>query len=95
MARTGYQHTICWDCANACGNCPWSGYHHRPVKGWVATPTKIKLRSSGNKYGEGFDSSYIVQSCPLFKRDAVGHGMKWAAKQNTTIRRNAPKRRKP
>lgn len=88
MPRWTYQYTLCWDCAKACGDCPWSERSHRPVDGWTATPTKIKLRSITNKYGEGFDQSYIVHSCPLFVRDAVEYGMKWADKSNTINKRN-------
>lgn len=83
-----HEHTLCWDCAKACAGCPWSQYHPRTVKGWVATPTKVKPCSSDSKKGEGYDNSYIVRSCPLFVRDAEGYGLKWSNKKNTTIRRN-------
>ena len=91
MPRGPHQHTLCWDCSKACGGCPWSRRSHRPVQGWIATPTKLKLRAKSNPYGESFDSSYIVHSCPLFVRDAVDHGMKWANKCNTINRRNTKK----
>ena len=89
------QYTLCWDCANACGSCPWSSHPSRPVAGWTAIPTKIRLRGPNNKYGEDFDSSFIVLACPLFKRDAVMYGTKWTDKSNAIVRRNVPKRRKP
>lgn len=87
-----YQHTLCWDCANACGNCSWSRRDPMPVDGWVATPTKIKLRNPDHQYGEAHSNSYIVRSCPQFKRDAVEYGMKWAGKPNTIIRRVVKKK---
>ena len=60
--------TLCWDCANATGGCPWSK-RLRPVKGWKAIHTKKML------YG-GIHDSYIVLECPLFERDAVGSGLR-------------------
>ena len=53
--------TLCWDCDNACGNCDWSKALV-PVKGWDATPLKIKLSAESGEYTD----SYIVHSCPLF-----------------------------
>lgn len=76
MATTK-SHTICWDCANACGNCSWSSVQPVPVSGWVAKPI-FKQKSSG---------SFIVYECPLFIRDAVDGGMKWTEKKNTIITR--------
>lgn len=86
-----HQFTLCWDCEKACGDCPWSQRGHMPVDGWVATPTKVKLRAKTNPYGESYDNSYIVHSCPLFVRDATEYGMKWTKKHNTIIRRNVKK----
>lgn len=60
-------HTLCWDCANATGGCPWS-QRGIPVKGWAAEPTKIRNM-------QGRISSYRVNWCPLFKRDAYGGGL--------------------
>lgn len=54
--------TLCWDCANCTGGCSWST-EFIPVKGWVATPT----------HSQYFDS-FIVESCPLFDRDAYRGG---------------------
>ena len=65
--------TICWDCANAVGLCPWS-HDFKPVKGWTVIPTRIK--SAGNA------ESYIVIDCPCFDPDAAGHGQRWLKKGN-------------
>lgn len=51
--------TICWNCAKACGKCPWSDGSFTPVDGWIATPTKIK-------FGCKIENSYLVKNCPLF-----------------------------
>ena len=62
--------TLCWDCAKACGRCPWSDpEYHRTVSGWDVIPTKIRM----NK--DTFADSYIVISCPEFERDAFGGGV--------------------
>lgn len=82
MARI--EHTICWDCKKACCGCSWSA-EFKPVKGWVATPAKIK--SIQGQY----QGSFIVHECPQFERDATGFGMKWTKKPNTIIRRNYKK----
>lgn len=44
---------LCWDCANACGGCSWSGIdpvthkpRFEPVPGWKAKPTRTE-RSTG------------------------------------------------
>ena len=58
--------TLCWDCANATGKCPWSE-ELIPVKGWTAVPTKHKST---------VQSSFIVFECPLFERDAYRYGLK-------------------
>ena len=60
--------TLCWDCGRATGECSWSA-RLVPVEGWVAKPTKKTTYS-------GEESSYIVQECPQFVRDAIGHGAK-------------------
>lgn len=60
--------TICWDCANATGNCSWSDFwQHEPVKGWYA------VRNDLHK-SEADIESYIVISCPEFVRDAEQYG---------------------
>ena len=51
--------SLCWNCANACGNCEWSA-SLEPVKGWQA------VRTFNEDYGEG----YQVVQCPKFVRDA-------------------------
>lgn len=53
--------TLCWDCANACGNCSWSR-SFTPVKGWTANPTKIV-----DTHGRVTDSFHIIQ-CPEYKK---------------------------
>ena len=63
------KHTLCWDCANACGGCSWSDhFDHTPVPGWTAEPAKIRMQKS-------YEDSYIVIECPEFKRDATGGGL--------------------
>ena len=56
------QDSLCWNCARATKKCCWSR-KFKPVPGWNATPTKIYVAE--NKY----DDSYMVHSCPLFKKD--------------------------
>lgn len=52
--------TLCWDCKNAYGKCPWSA-GFEPVENWVAEPTKVKC-------DEGrVIESYLVRSCPMFE----------------------------
>lgn len=68
--------TLCWDCARALpGNgCPWAN-RFKPVKGWDAEETTIKvIRSecSQNRYRE--ERAYRVRGCPLFRRDAYKGG---------------------
>lgn len=59
--------TLCWDCANACGGCSWSS-EFRPVDGWEATPTRVKVYRW--KYGGIKEvDSFHVTKCPLFKDD--------------------------
>ena len=52
------KHTLCWDCANSCGNCDWSSCF-QPVEGWETENTSTGLR---------------VVNCPEFKRDAYEGG---------------------
>ena len=59
--------TICWDCANACGNCSWSA-RLEPVKGWEAEETVIVAN-----HGEQ-SKTYCVVRCPGFERDAYRFG---------------------
>jgi len=56
--------TLCWDCKNACGGCPWSK-HLVPVGGWTAKKTTIRA----SKTGEERMPSYLVIGCPEFVRD--------------------------
>lgn len=61
------QPTLCWDCHNATGGCPWSD-NGKPVKGWTA---KEVQKTNGKPY-----STYIIYDCPLFIRDAINGGLK-------------------
>jgi len=61
MIYTGGQ-TLCWYCKNATGNCSWSSTF-KPVKGWKAKPTKIKINKDTRM------SSYHVMACPEFDPD--------------------------
>ena len=58
--------TLCWDCQKANCGCSWSRFYV-PVKGWVATPTKIKVYDYCAR-GVLIDS-YNVSSCPEFVKD--------------------------
>jgi len=52
--------TLCWKCANACGDCSWSNHwEHLPVPGWKAVPTEMR-----NDFRVAV--SYIVTECPEF-----------------------------
>ena len=59
--------SICWDCARACGGCPWSD-KLVPIRGWKA----IKINPSATKPY----TTYLVQECPGFKRDGYDGGTK-------------------
>ena len=56
--------TLCWDCKNACGGCPWSK-HLVPVGGWTAKKTTIRA----SKTGEERMPSYLVIGCPEYITD--------------------------
>lgn len=72
--------TICWCCENAtnASACPWVG-KAEPVPGWAAEDRVIRLHSGNRLY---CSQSYVVRSCPLFKRDAFWDGSEkaWGAK---------------
>lgn len=56
--------TLCWDCAKACGLCPWSDHwEHRPVRGWIAEKTDLRI-NNGRRC-----ESYLVLQCPMFEPD--------------------------
>ena len=62
--------TICWTCANATGNCPWSAHDSpRPVPGWIAEKTVVKAGRDIT-----FDS-FIVYNCPMYIRDSLNNGL--------------------
>ena len=77
----GTTRSICWDCERACCGCSWSK-DFKPVKGWTAIPTKMKLK------GNQTTGTYIVTECPDFKRDAYDYGMTWVdSKKGKLMRR--------
>ena len=60
--------TKCWDCARACGLCPWSEYkRQRPVPGWTAKRRDVKMQGTwcGRLVTRRVES-YLVLDCPLF-----------------------------
>lgn len=59
--------TLCWRCANACGNCEWSDGSFTPVKGWDATETLL-IGDRGISRPKRMQS-FIVRKCPKFKDD--------------------------
>lgn len=64
-----YQQQLCWTCANACGGCEWS-LRFEPVPGWDATPTSRVLKVGGKGKGSTrVASSFVIHSCPKFRRD--------------------------
>lgn len=70
--------TLCWTCRNACGGCSWSEVdkatnrvRFQPVKGWVATKTRVLVNSGRGQTGRCYDTSYIVRFCPLYEADAA------------------------
>ena len=70
-----HQQTLCWDCANATGGCSWSNHwEHKPVDGWNAIKTKIKVHNPTQN--EKISTSYIVIDCPEFLRDGEGNGLR-------------------
>ena len=63
------KHTLCWDCAKACGGCSWSNHlEHLPVPGWQAEDTKVRMNN------DTYEPSFIVLACPEFDRDGVNGG---------------------
>ena len=64
----GERMTLCWFCAKATGSCSWSRAF-RPVPGWDAEPTKIKLQKDYKTGRFMEDRSYYVKACPEFERD--------------------------
>ena len=61
---------LCWTCVNSVPDemrgigCPWSKCG-KPVKGWKATPTTIKLDP-----GRVMES-YDIRECPLYAKEAM------------------------
>lgn len=67
MAKnSGVVHTLCWNCANTNGNlCSWFAADAKPVEGWVAEETQLKVR---NNRENRIIQSFVVHSCPNFKQ---------------------------
>ena len=62
--------SLCWDCANACGDCSWSRhYDKKAVKGWTVREKLVTVD------GDIVDESYCVIKCPEFIRDAMKGGL--------------------
>jgi hypothetical protein len=64
--------TLCWGCQRATGGkngCSWSrGF--RPVIGWDAIETKMKMqRTKGGTWEKISIGSYVVLRCPEFVAD--------------------------
>jgi hypothetical protein len=61
--------TICWDCKKSTGgeDCPWAN-EFKPVEGWDATPTTIKMIGKSKRNKGKIEPSFKVNSCPLFKK---------------------------
>lgn len=72
--------TLCWDCANATGNCSWSE-ELIPVENWTAQEV-VKTEP------ERVYTTYIVLECPEFIRDSWYYGLK---KLDTTSSRSLKK----
>lgn len=65
---------LCFDCARACGGCPWSEYdpeaervRFQTIPGWTAE--KVTLQPVGQ---QGFVETYHITDCPLFRPDPPG-----------------------
>ena len=61
------KYSLCWDCKRATGGCPWSD-KLKPIKGWKAIAIG---KTTSRPY-----STYLVEECPGFVRDAIGGGLK-------------------
>lgn len=53
---------ICFDCAKACGACPWSR-SFTPVQGWTATPV---YRPTNQGKRRVMRAGYRITACPQF-----------------------------
>lgn len=62
----GKSETLCFSCVHAVPveskgtGCPWSR-DFRPVKGWDAEPTTLRLSAKAQ------DGSFFVRACPKFR----------------------------
>lgn len=68
-----YTQTLCWNCGNAYGKCPWTEVDEltnrvkfQPVPGWVADKTNLKLHHDEKDE----DFSYLVHECPMFIKES-------------------------
>ena len=59
----------CWECERACGDCEWSA-NLMPVEGWKAH--KVRVHRNGTRLSY---TTYAIDYCPKFKRDAIMCGM--------------------
>lgn len=60
--------TLCWSCrVPGTGGCEWDR-DFKPVEGWEANPTKLRLWEKG---GNGTDS-FCVISCPKYQKIESG-----------------------
>jgi hypothetical protein len=73
-------HTLCWDCAKCIGGCSWSK-EFKPVDGWDAVPTIVKIAPGGHNRKPRITNSFKVLSCPEFERDSYNHGSRWVDKE--------------
>lgn len=73
LKSTMRKDTLCWECrkATAGEDCPWAN-EFKPVKGWKATPTIVKVTSHTDKRAAQLQDSFIVHKCPLFASDERG-----------------------
>lgn len=60
--------TLCWNCKNSLGNCPWSE-DYEPVEGWDATPTEFPTGYNADKTPR-IIQSFCVRSCPQYTEDS-------------------------
>ena len=67
---------ICFDCANACGGCPWTAVdpvtnkiRFEPVPGWTAKKrTFVVGRNRGGR--KTWVETYAIENCPLERKRA-------------------------
>lgn len=55
--------TLCWECAKAGGQCPWSR-RFEPIEGWLASCVPLQCYSRTG-------ISFIVHACPQYEHEDV------------------------